>query len=108
MPLCHARLLSCSSHHDQSIEGENKETILSNGGDFNDAALILGHYFGAQKCVFLEALPPHIIIPYIDMFFKPVTGNICLLGRYEDFNPDPILEVIQKWCNESLEKDYFL
>ncbi|MGA1844863.1 MAG: agmatine deiminase family protein [bacterium] len=84
----------------------SKETVLSNGGDFNDAALILRHYFGAQKCVFMETLPPHIIIPHIDMFFKLVTGNICLLGRYEDSNPDPVLEVIQKWCNESLEKNY--
>lgn len=81
------------------------QTILSNGGNFEDAELILKHYFGAKECIFLDSLPPDIIIPHIDMFFKLVNENTCLLGHYNQRNQDPILNIIQSWCNDILEKN---
>ena len=63
-------------------------SILSNGGSWEEAEAVLKEYFGAEKCIFLHPLPPEIVIPHIDMFFKPVSTDVCLLGRYEQENPD--------------------
>ena len=80
-------------------------SILSNGGNWEEAEAVLKEYFGAEKYIFLHSLPPEIVIPHIDMFFKPVSADVCLLGRYEQENPDYFLNVIQTLCNEILEKN---
>ena len=58
------------------------ETLQSNGGNIELINEVFQEYFGIREVVYLQPLPGSTV-KHIDMFFKPVTDRILLLGKYE-------------------------
>ena len=58
------------------------ETLQSNGGNIELINEVFREYFGIKEVVYLQPLPGSTV-KHIDMFFKPVTDRIFLLGKYE-------------------------
>ncbi len=58
------------------------DTLQSNGGNVELINQVFKEYFGIKEVVYLQPLPGSTV-KHIDMFFKPVTDRILLLGKYE-------------------------
>lgn len=58
------------------------KTLQSNGGNIELINEVFKEYFGIKEVVYLQPLPGSTV-KHIDMFFKPVTDRILLLGKYE-------------------------
>lgn len=58
------------------------ETLRSNGGNVELVNHVFREYFGIKDVVYLQPLPGSTV-KHIDMFFKPVTDKILLLGKFE-------------------------
>jgi agmatine/peptidylarginine deiminase len=57
-------------------------TLRANGGNVELVNQVFREYFGIKEVVYLQPLPGSTV-KHIDMFFKPVTDKILLLGKYE-------------------------
>lgn len=56
-------------------------TLRLNGGNIELLNLVFREYFGLKDVVYLRPLPGRTV-PHIDMFFKVVSSDIILLGRF--------------------------
>lgn len=58
-------------------------TLQLNGGNQEQLNQVFRDYFGVKDVVYLNPLPG-LTVKHIDMFFKVVSPEIILLGRFED------------------------
>lgn len=62
-------------------------TLQLNGGNQEQLNQVFREYFGVKDVVYLNPLPG-LTVKHIDMFFKVVSPEIILLGRFEDIGHD--------------------
>lgn len=62
-------------------------TLQLNGGSQEQLNQVFKEYFGVKDVVYLNPLPGHTV-QHIDMFFKVVSPEILLLGKFDDNGRD--------------------
>jgi agmatine/peptidylarginine deiminase len=62
-------------------------TLQLNGGNQEQLNEVFREYFGVKDVVYLNPLPGRTV-PHIDMFFKVVSPELILLGKFDDIGRD--------------------
>lgn len=77
-------------------------TLALNGGSIDSVNLLFKEYFGVNKMLYLQPLPGSTV-KHIDMFFKVVSPEIILIGKYETKGNNPTISPLQAEAQKTLD-----
>ena len=77
-------------------------TLALNGGSIDSLNLLFKEYFGVSNMLYLQPLPGSTV-KHIDMFFKVVSPEIILIGKYETKGNSPTISPLQAEAQRTLD-----